>query len=104
MGRQMSLTEQNLTDSRSHLSGEQRIYRVGRYGLSLVNSPMLHAFPFAWAAAVLDFGSPDGKRFNLTYDTPLTSDVEVFDSEAEAVAFIERAFAWFAEQQKPAAA
>ncbi len=68
------------------IGGVQRIYKFASgYGLSLVNSPMCHSYPFAWEAAVL---GPDGK---LTYDTPLTKDVETFHTDAEADAFIERA-------------
>lgn len=92
----MALTETNLETERPHLDGVQRLYRVGRYGLSLVNGPMLHGYPFAWEAAVLDFGSPDGAKGNLTYDTPLTNDVEVFYSDEEANDFIAKAFDWFA--------
>lgn len=88
----MALTDENLISERSHLGGVQRRYKLGEYGLSLVNSPMLHAYPFAWEAAV--FG-PNGE---LDYSTPLTSDVEVFGTEEEASAFIEKAFAWFSEQ------
>lgn len=95
----MPLTDENLTNTREHLGGEQRIYRLGRYGLSLVNSAMLHSFPFAWEAAVLDYGTADGDKSHLTYDTPLTNDndVEVFDSDDEATKFITKAFAYFAE-------
>lgn len=98
----MALTDENLVHEREHLDGVQRFYRVGRYGLSLVDAPMLHAYPFAWEAAVADFGSEDGEKWSLTYDTPLTSDVEVFDTEEEASAFIAKAFEWFASQRVPA--
>lgn len=99
----MALTETNLVQERSHLDGVQRLYRDGRYGLSLVNGPMLHGYDFAWEAAVLDYGSADGGRFNLTYETPLTNDVEVFSTDDEANAFIARAFDWFASQKAKAA-
>lgn len=97
----MSLTDKNLVNERAHLSGTQRVYRVGRYGLSLVNSPMLHSYEFEWEAAVLDFGDSDSnEKFKLTYDTPLTDDVEVFMSDDEATSFIDKAFAWFDEQRQ----
>lgn len=98
----MALTDKNLVSERqAGISGTQRIYRVGDYGLSLVNGPMLHGYPFAWEAAVLDFRG-DGKHFELTYATPLSNDVEVFQTDEAANAFIERAFTWF-KQQQPAA-
>jgi hypothetical protein len=94
------LTDKNLVEERhAGISGYQRIYRVGDYGLSFVNGPMLHAYPFAWEAAVTKY---DGDDWSLTYDTPLTNDVEVFDTEEEASAFIERAFEWFEEQKATA--
>lgn len=96
------LTDKNLIDTRSHLGGTQRIYRNGRYGLSLINAPMLHSYPFAWEAGVFDYGSADGKNGRLTYDTPLTNDVEVFDSEAETQDFIDKAFVWFESQSEAA--
>lgn len=96
----MALTDKNLISQRPHLDGAQRVYRVGSYGLSLVNGPMLHGYPFAWEAGVFDYSSG---RATLTYRTPLTSDVEVFATDEEANAFIERAFVWFEEQQSAAA-
>jgi hypothetical protein len=84
----MSLTDKYLERERPHLNGVQRLYKFASgFKLSLVNSPMLHAYPFAWEAAVI---GPDG---DITYSTPLTDDVEVFQSDDEANAFIERAAA-----------
>ena len=89
------LTNDHLLVERLHpgwVGGVQRLYRFkSGYGLSVVNSPMLHAYPFAWEAAVLKDVSEDGNKFELTYDTPLTSDVEVFSSDDEANEFIKRA-------------
>lgn len=88
------LTDNHLLLERLHpgLSGIQRIYRLDNgYGLSLVNAPMLHCYSFAWEAAVLKNISEDGASFDLTYDTELTDGVEVFFSDGEANAFIERA-------------
>jgi len=89
------ITDQNLVVERPHPSGfggVQRIYRFeSGYGLSLVNSPMLHSYPFAWEAAVLKNVSKDGKSFDLTYDTEMSEDVEVFICDEEANLFIERA-------------
>lgn len=83
----MSLTNDYLEEERGNrIGGTQRIYKFpSGYGLSLINSPMAHAYPFAWEAAVL---APDGQ---LSYDTPLTQDVEVFQTDDEANAFIQKA-------------
>jgi len=79
-----------LIEERSGLvGGTQRIYRFGEYGLSLVNSPALHSFPFAWEAAVIHFDEKDD--WELTYDTELTYDVKVFGSDKETNEFITKA-------------
>ena len=92
----MPLTDTNLLLWRPHpseyLGGVQRIYRFpGGYGLSLINSPKLHFYTFAWEAAVLRGVQDDGTFESLCYDTPLTNDVAVFDTEEETNAFIARA-------------
>jgi len=93
------LTDRNLVLERPHLTGVQRLYRNGGYGLSLVNyAAMLHHYSFAWEAAVLVFPD-DSNKYRPTYDTPLTSDVEVFSTEEEANAFIEKALDWFGTNQ-----
>ena len=79
------LTNENLESQKKHLGGVQRIYKIGKYKLSLVNAPVLHSYPFAWEAAIIKDG-------NLDYSTPLTSDVEVFETETEANEFIQKAF------------
>lgn len=89
------LTDKNLILERPHPSGfggVQRIYRFNNgNGLSLVNSSMLHSYPFAWEAAVISGVKENGDFKDLNYDTELTSDVEVFSSDDEANAFIEKA-------------
>ena len=82
--------------TRSDLSGgEARYYRLPNgYGLSVQSDKMLHAYPFAWEIAVCKGMGEDGLFEDLTYDTPLTDDVEVFYTDAEANAFISRAKAW----------
>jgi hypothetical protein len=75
----------------SEIGGTQRIYRWKDWGLSLINSPMAHAFPFAWEAAVIKFKDVNGNAFDLSYKTELTSDVEVFDTNKETNEFILRA-------------
>lgn len=95
------ITDDFLLVERRHpnkaLGGVQRIYRFPNgNGLSLVNSSSLHPFPFAWEVAVLENVSEDGKKFTITYDTELTEDVEVFETEEDTNEFIERAIALFA--------
>jgi len=92
------LTNEHLIKSGSHpsLGGEQRIYRFANgYGLSVINSPMAHAYPFAWEIAVLKGVKKNGSFEGLTYETPLTRDVEVFGSDEEANEFIKRAAGYF---------
>lgn len=89
----MTITDDHLLLERPHpIGGKQRIYRfAGNYGLSLVNGETIHAYPFAWEAAVINGLDADGNFDGLDYSTPLTSDVEVFASDEEANAFIARA-------------
>ena len=87
----MALADRNPAKTRPNLDGIQHVFDLPNgYGLSFINAPMAHAYPYAWEAGV--FG-PNGK---LTYDTPLTNDVEVFDTEADAEAFLDKALAWAA--------
>lgn len=94
------ITDKNLLLERPHpsLGGVQRIYRFSNgYGLSLVNSPMLHLYQFEWEAAVIKNVSDDGMDFKLTYETMLTDDVEVFFSCEDANDFINKAAAMFGD-------
>ncbi len=77
----------------SHLDwGRQRRYDLANgYGLSLVDGPALHGYPFAWEAAIL-------KNGQIVYDTPFTDDVLVFMSDEETNDFIHTAIAWAKEQ------
>jgi len=95
----MPITNDHLLLERPHPLKDgsvQRVYRFADdYGLSVVNSPMLHSYPFAWEAAVLEGVDDKGNFKGLTYDTPLTNDVEVFMSDDEANEFISRAAVHF---------
>ena len=87
----MKLDDIPIATERKRLDGVQRIYALPNsdtYCVSLVNAPMLHDYPFAWEAAVL---RSDG---SLCYDSPLTQDVEVFQTDDDAAAFVLLAFAW----------
>lgn len=73
-----------------YIGGVQRVYTLPNgYALSCINGAQKHYYDFAWEIAVL---LPDDK--GLAYETPLTEDVEVFMTDEEANAFIERAYAW----------
>lgn len=87
------LTDRGLISQRPNdIGGVQRLYDLGNgYSLSLINAPMAHSYPFAWEAAII--GPDDG----LAYSTPLTHDVEVFLTDDETNAFIEKAFQWAQE-------
>ena len=73
------------------LGGRQRLYRWGHYGVSLISGPAFHAYPYAWEAAVIRFQSEDLTPYDLVYTTVLTEDVEVFESDDAADAFLDRA-------------
>lgn len=73
------------------MGGVQRIYRFkGGYGLSVVNSTILHSYPFAWEAAVIKGVTDAGNFEGLDYTTGLTEDVEVFASDKETNDFVTR--------------
>ena len=92
----MALTDKNLVVEQPNLDGTQRLYRFADgHGLSLINAPMAHSFRFAWEAAVLGGIKKDGTGGRIQYATPLTNDVEVFQTDAEANAFIAKARAIF---------
>lgn len=79
------------------ISGEQRLYRWGNWGLSVVNGSMLHSYSFAREAAVVRFTDESGPNdFVISYETPLSEDVEVFSTDEEADAFVLRARDYFA--------
>ena len=89
------LTNEHLEVERSNsIGGVQRLYKFPNgWGLSLINSPMAHAYRYAWEAAVL---APDG---DIDYSTPLTADVEVFATDEDTNAFIHRARRYFATER-----
>lgn len=94
----MSLIDDYLVVRRKNsvfIGGDQIIHRLPNgYGLSCINSPAAHAFPFAWEIAVLSPGTKIGTFRGLDYTTPLTNGVEVFDTDEAANDFIRHAIAW----------
>lgn len=77
--------------------GVQRLYRWGNFGLSAVDPPILHFFPFAWEFAVIEYHPTSRKvdDFHLTYESDLTQDVVVVGSVEEASAFVRLASRYF---------
>lgn len=74
----MSLRTENLVFDGEHSigpEGTQRIYRFANgYGASIVRHP---DFTFgALELAVVRFRGPESKNFEITYDTPISADVE----------------------------
>lgn len=71
-------------ETKSHMGGTQRVYRFDNgYGASVVN----HAYSYGTELAVLKW---DGAKFELTYDTPITSDVIGHLSESDVDDLLER--------------
>ncbi len=89
------LTDDCLIIEKNHIGGVQRIYKFGNYGLSLINSPKVHLYSFAWEAAILSGVKSDGTFEGIDYSTPLSQDVEIFDSDEEANEFIMKAKEYF---------
>ena len=71
------------------VGGTQKIYRFkSGWGVSLINGKGAHAYPFAWEAAVLKNVSADGTKFEISYETELTDDVEIFQTDDQAKEFL----------------
>jgi hypothetical protein len=108
----MALTDKGLLLERpypaSKGAGVQRLYQLpGGYGLSLVDSPGLYSFAYAWDAVVIR-GDNLADGFEVAFDTPLmqlqyggTTGL-VFHSDDEANAFIECAWRWAESLVRPA--
>lgn len=98
------LTNECLVSERSHpvpeVGGRQRIYRFKNgKGLSVVNSPVLHSYPFAWEVAVISGVDEEGNFEGLCYETELTDDVEVFSTDEETNEFIQKAITLFDKEE-----
>lgn len=77
-----------IKNERTSYGGNQVVYKFPNgYGASVVDGMMLHSYPFYLEVAVLKF---NGDKFNLTYDTPITNDVEILDSYEELVDILTR--------------
>lgn len=62
----------------------QAVYRWGSYGASVITHSMAYS---KFEVAVIHFAGLDND-FTLTYDTPLTGDVEPFPTAAETNDFL----------------
>ena len=88
---QHPFVQYNIDDASAHpVGGMHILIREGKWRISLVNGTMLHSFPYAWEAAIK---RDDTGR--ICYCTPLTQDVEVFDSTEATHKFIASAIEWF---------
>ena len=73
-----------IKDKIKDFRGRQVIYRFPNdYGASVVNGSILHSFSFYVELAVIRFSSEDNEEFNLTYETPITTDIEILDNDKE---------------------
>ena len=87
----------------SYVGGVQRLYRLGSFGLSFVDGPNLHSFPFRWeviclhwekGANDLDFECTHGK-----FEDPLNDDITVFGNGADANEWLQDVgFPWMERQ------
>lgn len=101
----MTITDKNLVVERIRddgINGVQRIYGFkNNTGLSLVNGSMLHSYKFAWEAAVINDVNEAGGFTNINYDTPLTNDIVVFETDDETNEFIQKAEEYFESLPDP---
>ena len=78
------LKEFVIRDEMRGFSGRQVMYRFPNgYGASVVNGRILHSFPFYVELAVVKYKNKDDNKFELTYDTPITNDIELPDNDEE---------------------
>lgn len=87
-------------DMNHPVRGHQRVYRLGDYGLSIVNGRMLHSYSFYSEAAVIRFSGESDVRWEIDYSTPLSDDVEVFATVQQEQEFRDKAEAWMAERER----
>ena len=78
------LKEFIIRDEMRDFAGRQVIYRFPNgYGASVVNGRILHGFPFYVELAVVKYSNKDDNKFELTYETPITNDIELPDNDEE---------------------
>lgn len=92
------LTDKNLISVKTGImrpGRAQYLYRVGRYGLSVITAFNDRAEPDGWEIAPIIFLDDAGIRYQLSLGAFYTEDVEEFKTDKEANAFIEKAFECF---------
>jgi hypothetical protein len=69
----------------NHGSGVQRVYRFANgFGASVVRTPYSYGGDHGlYELAVVIFAGPDSDDYTLTYETPITSDVEGYLDESK---------------------
>ncbi len=78
------LKEFVIRDEMRPFSGRQVMYRFPNgFGASVVNGRILHIFDFYVELAVVKYSNKDDNKFELTYDTPITNDVELPANDEE---------------------
>ncbi|MGC8362932.1 hypothetical protein ACSHUI_00460 [Bacillus subtilis] len=81
-----------LVKSHEHIGGLRGVYRFpNNYGASVVAGGLVTAYRgnYYLELAVLRFHSEDDEDFSLDYDTPITDDIMIFDSEEELIRTLE---------------
>jgi hypothetical protein len=76
----------------AHMGGVQKIYRFDNgYGASVIRTPYTYGGNVGlWELAVIEFKDEDNENFKLTYETPVTSDVEGYLEWSEVEKLLER--------------
>lgn len=78
------LKEFVIRDEMRSFAGRQVMYRFPNgYGASVVNGRILHNFSFYVELAVVKYSNKDDNKFSLTYDTPITDNIELPDNDEE---------------------
>ena len=78
-----------IKDHITNFGGKQIVYRFPNgFGASVVNGPMLHLYSFYAEVAVIIFNG--NEDYTLTYDTKITSDVEVLQNNKELKKILKR--------------
>jgi len=81
------------------VDSNQRIYRFSSgYGLLLSDVAPVRNSHYSWSAIVIE-NITDGGLFNIAYETPFHSSVNIFQTDAEANAFIAKAKNLFTKEK-----
>lgn len=87
----MPLTDKNLEYTEPYFrGGYQYVYQVGDYRFSVV--PRMWSLYVNSGLEIAVMRKDEFGKYRIVYDTPLTSDVEVFMSDDETNEFLEKCF------------